>query len=119
MLLVRDEIAILLQDVLDAGEQLVGEKGKTDGLGDVFERDAGLPVELAVGLQGGEDAGGEPVERDVGKDVVDVRVCVGPFEEFLTDPAGVLGGVPVVCGLVNWEERRRRRRHTMQAVLTD
>ena len=47
----------------DPGEQLVREEGEADGFRDVCGR---YGVELAVGVEGGEDARGEPVERDIG-----------------------------------------------------
>lgn len=66
VLLVRDEIRVLFQHVLDAREQLVGEEGEADGFLNICQC---LAVQLAVGLERGEDARCEPVERDVGEDV--------------------------------------------------
>jgi hypothetical protein len=88
VLLIRDNIASLLEHMPDSGEQLVREETEADGLGDVGEVHAGCAVELTIRLEGGEDARGEPVERDVGQNVREVGRGVGPFEEFLADPGG-------------------------------
>jgi hypothetical protein len=93
MFLVKHHITVLLQHVLDSWENLLREPRHAGGFLDVGEH-CGCRVEGAVRVDGGWVARCEPVEGDVGENVVEAGCgfVVGPFEEFLADPVGIVLG---------------------------
>lgn len=89
LLPVKHQVPLLLHLALDPSKNLVGEPRKPKWFRDVRQLDALQAKEFAVRVYGAGKPVREPVERDVGEDVVEGGVFVGPFEELFGDPKQV------------------------------